>query len=132
LFRAFLKNESFKTQFKARFIELLNTNLRATAVLENVDTLTEIYKPLVAEKYLKYGERHPIDYNMTVVRDYAATRTRVLINCLEWVLNEELHDNAVSSLKIKPDQVVILVITVVALAGFGVFCLIRKKERKNY
>lgn len=131
LFRAFLKNEGFKTQFQARFIELLNTNFRATNVLEKVDTLTEIYKPLVAEKYLKYGERHPIDYNMTVVRDYAATRTRVMINCLEWVLDEKMHDNAVSSLKLKPDQVVILVIVAVVLAGFGVFYLIRKKERKN-
>ncbi len=132
LFRAFLKNESFKKQFQARFLELLNTNFRATAVLEKVDALTEIYKPLVAEKYLKYGERHPIDYNMTVVRDYAATRTRVLINCLEWVLDEELHDNAVSSLKLKPDQIVILVITAIVLGGFAVFYISRKKERKNY
>ncbi len=131
LFRAFLKNEGFKTQFKTRFIELLNTNFRATNVLEKVDALTEIYKPLVAEKYLKYGERHPIDYNMTVVRDYAATRTRVMIHCLEWVLDEEMHDNAVSSLKLKPDQLVILVITAVVLGGFGVFYLIRKKKEKN-
>lgn len=132
LFRAFLKNEGFKTQFKARFIELLNTNFRATNVLEKVDALTEIYDPLVGEKYLKYGERHPVSYNMTVVRDYAATRTRVLINCLEWVLDEELHDNAVSSLNLKTDQIVLLVIVGVIVVAFAAVSVIRKKERKNY
>jgi len=132
LFRAFLENEGFKTQFKDRFLELLNTNFRATNVLDKVDTLTEIYEPLVAEKYLKYGERHSIDYNMTVVRDYAATRTRVIINCLEWVLDEELHDNAVSSLKLKPDQMVLIVIAGIIVVVFVVIYFIRKKERKNY
>lgn len=132
LFRAFLKNEGFKTQFKNRFIELLNTNFRATNVLEKVDTLTEIYEPLVAEKYLKYGERHPIDYNMTLVRDYAATRTRVIVNCLEWVLDEELHDNAVSSPLLKTNQIVVLAVTVVLAAVLGIFFIIRKKDRKNY
>jgi len=132
LFRSFLKNEGFKTQFKARFIELLNTNFRATNVLDKVDALTEIYKPLVAEKYLKYGERHPIDYNMTVVRDYAATRTRFLINCLEWVLDEELHDNAVSSPLLKTHQIVVLAIVAVLVVVFAIYFINRKKERKNY
>ena len=131
LFRSFLKNEGFKAQFKARFIELLNTNFKASGVMEKVDALIEIYEPLVAEKYLKYGERHPIDYNMTVVRDYAATRTRVIKNCLEWVLEEELHDNAVSSSRLKPAHIVMLAIAGIVLAGLGVFYLIRKKERKN-
>ncbi|MBQ8548566.1 MAG: CotH kinase family protein [Lachnospiraceae bacterium] len=132
LFRAFLRNEGFKTQFKDRFIELLNTNFRATAVLEKVDALTELYKPLVAEKYLKYGERHPIDYNMTVVRDYAATRTRVMINCLDWVLDEELHDNAVSSPLLKTHQIVVLAVVAVIVVVFAIFFISRKKERKNY
>ncbi len=131
LFRAFLRNEGFKTQFKARFIELLNTNFRATAVLEKVDALTELYKPLVAEKYLKYGERHPIDYNMTVVRDYAATRTRVMINCLDWVLDEELHDNAVNSPLLKMHQIVVLAVVAVIVVVFAIFFISRKKERKN-
>lgn len=132
LFRAFLKNETFKKQFQNRFLELLNTNFRATNVLEKVDALEEIYRPLVEEKYLKYGELHPVSYNMSLVRDYAATRTRVMINCLEWVLDEELHDNAVSSLRLKPDQIVLIVIAaVIAVVLIAVF-MIRKKDRKNY
>lgn len=132
LFRALLKNETFKTQFKARFLELLDTNFKASGVMDKVDTLAEIYRPLVAEKYLKYGKLHPVDYNMTVVRDYAATRTRIIRNCLEWVLEEELHDNAVSSPVLKTDQLVVLVIAAVLAVSLAVFFIRRKKKEKYY
>lgn len=131
LFRAFLENEEFKTQFKDRFLELLNTNFRATNVLDKVDTLTEIYEPLVAEKYLKYGKLHPVSYNMSVVRDYAATRTRVIIECLEWVLDVELHKNAVRPLNLKPGQIVLIIIAVVIVVAFTVFYFLQKRKVKK-
>jgi hypothetical protein len=131
LFRAFLKNEGFKQQFKDRFLELLNTNFRASNVLEKVDELEAIYRPLVAEKYLKYGERHSIDHNMTLVRDYAALRTRVIINCLEWVLDEELHENALSSPVLKTHQKILLGILAVIILSVAVL-VIRKKKENNY
>jgi len=131
LFRAFLENEGFKTQFKDRFLELLNTNFRATNVLDKVDTLTEIYEPLVAEKYLKYGKRHPVSYNMSVVRDYAATRTRVMIECLEWVLDVELHKNAVRPLNLKPGQIVLIIIAVAIVVAFAVFYFLQKRKVKK-
>ncbi len=132
LFRAFLKNEGFKQQFKARFLELLDTNFKASEVVKRVDTLSEIYRPLVAEKYLKYGERHPVSYNMTVVRDYAATRTNIMKGYLDWVLEEELHDNAVSSPILRTHHIVILAAAVVAAVGLAVFFIVRKKKEKNY
>lgn len=130
LFRSFLKNEGFKTQFKTRFLELLDTNFRASSVVDKAEALAEIYRPLVAEKYLKYGERHPIDYNMTVVRDYAATRTGRVKGWLEWVLDEELHDNAVSSPLLKMHQIVIVAIAAVIAVVFVIFFIIRKKKEK--
>ncbi len=132
LFRAFLKNEGFKQQFKTRFLELLNTNFRASNVVEKVDELAAIYRPLVAEKYLKYGERHPIDHNMTTVRDYAALRTRVMINCLEWVLDEELHENALSSPVLKTHQKILLGILAVIILSVAAVWVIRKKKENNY
>ncbi len=132
LFRAFLKNDGFKAQFKARFLELLDTNLRATNVLAKVDVLEEIYRPLVAEKYLKYGQLHSVDHNMTVVREYAATRTGRVKGWLEWVLDEELHENAVSSPLLKTHHIVILAVAAVLAVGFAVFFVRRKKESKNY
>ena len=132
LFRAFLKNEGFKQQFRTRFLELLNTNFRASYVVEKVEELEAIYRPLVAEKYLKYGERHPIDHNMATVRDYAALRTRVMINCLEWVLDEDLHENALSSPVLKTHQKILLGILAVIILSVAAVWVIRKKKENNY
>lgn len=131
LFRSFLKNEQFKEQFRNRFLELLRTNFKASAVVDRVDRLAEVYRPLVAEKYLKYGELHPVERNMTTVRDYAALRTNIMVSCLEWALDEELHDNAVSSPIVKTSHKIILgILAVVAMVA--VFLAIRKKKEKNY
>lgn len=132
LFRAFLKNETFKTQFKNRFLELLDTNFKASAVVDKVEYLSEIYRPLVEEKYLKYGELHPVDRNLTVVRDYAATRTNIMKGYLDWVLDEELHDNAVSSPVLKTGHKIMLgILALIAVTVAAVF-MIRKKQEKNY
>lgn len=131
LFRSFLKNEQFKEQFRNRFLELLRTNFKASAVVDRVDRLAEVYRPLVAEKYLKYGELHPVERNMTTVRDYAALRTNIMVSCLEWALDEELHDNEVSSPIVKTSHKIILGILAVA-AMVAVFFAIRKKKEKNY
>lgn len=130
LFRSFLKNEEFKTQFKNRFLELLRTNFKASVVAERAEQLAEVYRPLVAEKYLKYGELHPVDRNMATVRDYAALRTNIMISCLEWALEEELHDNAVSSPVLKIGHKILL--GIVAIIGVAVvFFKLRKKKEKN-
>ena len=132
LFRAFLKNEEFKQQFKSRFLELLDTNFRASDVVKKVDELAEIYRPLVEEKYLKYGELHPVDFNMKTVRDYAATRPRIIKDCLDWVLEEELHENAVSSPAFNGSQVVMLGVVAVLVIGIAAMLIVRKKKEKNY
>lgn len=132
LFRAFLRNEGFKTRFKSRFLELLDTNFRASSVVERVDQLSEIYRPLVAEKYLKYGELHPVDRNMKTVRDYAATRTNIMKGYLDWVLEEELHDNAVSSPLLKTGHKIMLGILAVIGLVVAAVLTIRKKKEKNY
>lgn len=132
LFRAFLKNEEFKQQFKSRFLELLDTNFRASTVVDKVDELAEIYRPLVAEKYLKYGELHPVEFNMKTVRDYAATRTGVMKGCLDWVLEEELHDNAVSSPALNKSQIAMLGIVAVLIVSVTAVLVVRKKKQKNY
>ncbi|MBR6537030.1 MAG: CotH kinase family protein [Lachnospiraceae bacterium] len=130
LFRSFLKNEEFKTQFKNRFLELLRTNFKASAVVDRVDRLAEVYRPLVAEKYLKYGELHPVERNMTTVRDFAALRTNIMVSCLEWALEEELHDNAVSSPVLKTGHKILL--GIVAIIGIAIVIWnVRKKKEKN-
>ncbi len=131
LFRAFLKNEGFKTQFKNRFLELLDTDFKASAVVDRVELLAEIYSPLVAEKYMKYGELHPVDRNMAAVRDYAALRTNIIRGCLDWVLEEELHDNAVSSPLLKTGHKILLGIMAIIIVSVAVVLTIRKKKEKN-
>ena len=132
LFRAFLKNEDFKSQFKHRFLELLDTNFKASAVVDKVELLTEIYRPLVEEKYLKYGELHPVERNMATVRDYAATRTNIIKGYLDWVLEEELHDNAVSSPVLKTGHKIMLGILAAIGIAVAVILKLRKKKEKNY
>lgn len=132
LFRSFLKNEGFKKQFKTRFLELLETNFLPKNVLANVEVLEEIYRPLVAEKYLKYGERHDINHNMAVVRDYASARANVIKRCLDWVLDEELHENAVSSPLLKTNQKIVLGVLVAVIVAVAAFLIARKKKEKNY
>ncbi len=131
LFRSFLKNEGFKQQFKARFLELLETNFLPKNVLEKIEVLEEIYRPLVAEKYLKYGERHDINYNMAVVRDYASARANYIKRCLDWVLDEELHENAVSSPLLKTHHKILLGV-LAAVIAVAVFFIVRKRKEKNY
>ena len=131
LFRAFLKNEEFKAQFKNRFLELLDTNFKASAVVDKAEYLAEIYSPLVTEKYLKYGELHPVDRNMTTVRDYAALRTNIIRGSLDWVLEEELHENAVSSPLLKTGHKIALGILALLVVIAVTVLTVRKKKEKN-
>lgn len=128
LFRAFLKNEGFKQQFQTRFSELLDTNFAAESVLAKVDVLDEIYRPLVEEKYLKYGELHPVAQNMAVVRDYAASRAGYMKECLTWVLDPELHGK---SSGFGNNQKILFGIVALLVIGATVFLAVRKKKEKN-
>ncbi len=128
LFRAFLKNEGFKTQFKTRFLELLETNFLPKNVQAKVEQLGEIYRPLVEEKYLKYGKRHDAGSNIATVRDYAAARANVMKRYLDWALDEELHKNAVSSPRPFP---VVLVVGAFAGAFGATLYLVKKKREKK-
>lgn len=128
LFRAFMKNEGFKQQFQTRFSELLDTNFAAETVLAKVDALDEIYRPLVEEKYLKYGELHPVEQNMEAVRNYAASRAGYMKECLTWVLDPELHGK---SSGFGSNQKILFGIVALLVIGTTVFLAVRKKKEKN-
>ena len=132
LFRAFLKNEGFKEQFRSRFIELLGTNFSAVTMLKKADVLAEIYEPLVTEKYLKYGQKQDFRVNVDIVKEYVANRAGVMKRSLTWVLDPDLHENAVDS----PILMRRRMITVGVILGIGlcvaVVVWIRKKKEREY
>ena len=130
LFRAFLKNDGFKQQFKARFLELLETNFLPKNVVAKVDSLKEIYQPLVTEKYLKYGKRHEFYQNVQVVREYVSARANTVRRLLDWVLEEDLHKNAVSSRGFYQGRIVIFGGFFILAVGAVVF-LVRHKKKEN-
>lgn len=131
LFRAFLKNEGFKEQFRSRFTELLDTNFSAVTVLKKIDVLEEIYKPLVTEKYLKYGKKQDYRINVDIVKEYAAKRAGVMKRSLTWVLDEDLHENSVDSPILKRKRMVTIGIVLGIGLCVAVFVWIRKKKERE-
>ncbi|MBQ8798767.1 MAG: CotH kinase family protein [Lachnospiraceae bacterium] len=131
LFRAFLKNDGFKEQFRSRFTELLDTNLSAVEWKKKIDILEEIYGPLVTEKYLKYGKKQDFRINVDIVREYTAKRAGVMKRSLTWVLDEELHENSVDSPILKRRRAV----TICIVLGIGIcivaFVWYRKKKEEE-
>lgn len=126
LFRAFLKNDGFKQQFKNRFLELLSTNFLPKNVIEKVESLKVIYQPLVTEKYIKYGKRHDFNNNVAIVRDYVTARAYQLERSLDWVLDEELHENAASAKQ--PGHLLIFCIFLVLAVGTVIFLICHKRK----
>lgn len=72
IFRALLKNRTFKDAFVARFRELLNTTFSAGTVIGAIDKFESIYTPLISEHIERW--HYPNDFNewMTNVRGIRA------------------------------------------------------------
>ncbi len=132
LFRAFLKNDGFKEQFRSRFTELLGDNLSAVTLLEKIKVLEKIYEPLVTEKYLKYGKKQGFRANVDIVRDYVAKRAGVMKRSLTWVLDEELHENSIDSPILKKRRAVMFSIALgIGLCVAGIVWYRKKKEQER-
>jgi len=131
LFRAFLKNDGFKEQFRSRFIELLGDNFSAVTLLEKIKVLEKIYEPLVTEKYLKYGKKQNFRTNVEIVRDYVAKRAGVMKRSLSWVLEADLHENSVDSPIQKRRRMVMFGIALGIGLCVAAFAWYRKKKENE-
>lgn len=81
LFNGLLKNETFKTKFKNRFIDLLDTKFTPSKMKELVDIVNDAQKDYIKFEKIDWGYNY--DKNITEINVFIQARTEVVREQLE-------------------------------------------------
>jgi len=80
LFKKLLTNQEFKRQFVNTMMDLYNINFHPDNFLPELQRLANIYKPLMADYYPRFGGWHNFDSNINNMRSYLTNVRDIMVN----------------------------------------------------